>query len=201
MLLSKESPYYTHPFGSMGPTLETARQSEFFQWFHMEETERHPDEPGEAVRFRPSGEKFHDLCYLDILIAAHGELVRMELIVQRAFLDGTDHLFAQDLVKSFLGAVLPDACKSVLEGFMKEMNAPGGDGATPGFQVFRGRHPAWRTQTGWTRLLLANLPLTEAPILVVQVCTNPTAPNAVLIKEKEIANNTGSATAESGDEC
>jgi hypothetical protein len=184
MLLSKESPYYTHDFGSVGPTLESALQSEFFQWFHMEETERHPDDPGEAVRFRPSGEKFHDLCYLDVLIASRGELIRMELVVQRAFLDGTDNLFAQDLVKSFFVAVLPDACKEVLQDFMREMNVPGGNGVMPGFLVFRGRRPAWRTQTGRTRLLLANLPLTEAPVLVVQVCPNPTAPNAVLIEEK-----------------
>jgi hypothetical protein len=41
----------------MGETLETALQTEFFKWFHLEETERKPEEPGEQVRFRPSGEK------------------------------------------------------------------------------------------------------------------------------------------------
>jgi hypothetical protein len=184
MLLRGEF-YYTYHFGSMGQTLETARQSEFFQWFHMEESERRPEDPGEAVRFRPSGEKFHDLCYLDALIAPSGELVRMELVVRRAFLDGSDHLFAQDLVKSFLLGVLPDACREVLHDFMQEIIEPGGNGDTPGFLVFRGRQSTWQTQTGWSRLLLANLPLPEGTSLVLQVGPNPSAPNAKLIEEKK----------------
>jgi hypothetical protein len=185
MLLTKGAPYYTHAFGSMGETLETAVQTEFFKWFHLEETERKPDEPGEEVRFRPSGEKFHDLCYLDVLMASAGELVRMELVVRRAYIEGRDRHFAQDLVKSFLLAVLPDACQAVLKDFMQEITEfPGGRGVTPGYLVYLGQHPAWRVQTGWTRLTLANLPLTDAASLVVQVYPNPKAPNSVLIKGK-----------------
>lgn len=118
MLLTKGAPYYTHAFGSMGETLETALQTEFFKWFHLEETERKPEEPGEELRFRPSGEKFHDLCYLDVLAAPGEVLVRMELVVRRAYIDGRDRHFAQDLVKSFLLAVLPDACQAVLKDFL-----------------------------------------------------------------------------------
>jgi hypothetical protein len=189
-MLLKDEFYYTYNFGSMGQTLETARQSEFFQWFHMEECERRPEEPGEAVRFRPSGDKFHDLCYLDTLMAPTGELVRMELVVRRAFLDGSDRLFAQDLVKSFLMGVLPDACRNLLHEFMQEIIVPGGDGVTPGFLVFRGRQSEWRTQTGWSRLQLANLQLPEGASFVAQVGPNPSAPNAKLIQEREIFRNT-----------
>ena len=183
MLLTKGAPYYTHAFGSMGGTLQTALQTEFFKWFQFEETERKAEEPGEEVRFRPSGEKFHELCYLDVLIASGGELVRMELVVRRAFIEGRDRHFAQDLVKSFLLAVLPDACQSVLNDFMQEIkDIPGGRGVTAGYLTYSGQRPAWRVQTGWTRLTLANLPLTDAASLVVQVYPNPKAPNSVLIK-------------------
>ena len=177
-MLLGDGPFYTYSFGSMGRSLATAKQTEFFQWFHMEETERRPEEPGTLVRFRPSGEKFHELCYLDSLSAAGAELVRMELVVLRTFIDGTDRLFAQDLVKSFLIGVLPDACKQILQDFMREITTPAGDGITPGFQVFRGRQKDWSTQTGWSRLSFANLPLPEGPAFVLQVGPNPTAPNA-----------------------
>jgi hypothetical protein len=180
-MLLGNGPFYTYCFGSMGQTLATSRQSEFFQWFHMEETERRPEEPGMLIRFRPSGDKFQDLCSLDILSVPSGELVRMELVVQRTFIDGTDHLFAQDLVKSFLMGALPDACKHVLQDFMREIVAPGGDGIAPGFQVFCGRQKDWSTQTGWTRLLFANLSLSQGPSFVLQVGPNPTAPNAKLV--------------------
>lgn len=185
MLLTKGAPYYTHAFGSMGGTLGTAMQTEFFKWFHLEETERKAEEPGEEVRFRPSGEKFHELGYLDVLTASGGELARMELVVRRAYIEGRDRHFAQDLVKSFLLAVLPDACQAVLSDFMEEIkDIPGGRGVTPGYLTYSGQRPAWRIQTGWTRLTLANLPLTDAASLVVQVYPNPKAPNSVLIKGK-----------------
>ena len=183
-MLSGSGPYYTYHFGSMGQTLETARKSAFFQWFHMEESERRQEWPGEVARFRPSGKKFHDLCYLETLMGASGDIVRMELVVRRTFIDGADGLFAQDLVKSFLIGALPQACQHLLHEFMEEINLPGGNGETPGFRVFRGQNREWTVQTGWSRLLLANLPAAGAPCLVVQVGPNPKAPNARLVERK-----------------
>lgn len=177
-MLLETKPYYTYCFGSMGTTLETARKTGFFRWFHMAESERHPEEPAELVRFRPAGDKFHDLCFLDILLAPGGEFVRMELVVKRSFIDGADGLFAQDLVNSFLRAALPDACRSLLEDFITEINTPAGDGQTPSFQVFKGRLNTWSKQTGWSRLHFANLTVAEVPSLVLNVGPNPDAPNA-----------------------
>ncbi len=177
-MLLETKPYYTYCFGSMGTTLESARKTGFFQWFHMAETERRAEEPGELVRFRPAGDKFHDLCSLDILLTPGGEFIRMELAVKRSFIDGPDSLFAQDLVNSFLHAALPDACRSILENFISEINTPAGDGQTPAFQVFKGRLNAWSTQTGWSRLHFANLSVDEIPSLVLNVGPNPEAPNA-----------------------
>jgi len=174
-------PFYTYNFGSMSETLETALQTEFFKWFHLEETERRPETPGEVVRFRSSGPKFRDLCYLDVLRAANGRLVRMELVLQRQFIDGRDRDFAQDIVKSFLIAALPQACQAVLKDFMGEISTIRAVGVTPGHLTFQGRQSVWQTQTGWSRLVLANLSLLEGPSFVVHVKPNPTAPNAVLI--------------------
>jgi hypothetical protein len=172
------SPFYTHPFGAMGEKLETARRTPFFEWFHLEETERQREDPGEAVRFRPSGDKFHELCYLDALVASGGDVVQMELVVRRSFLDGSDHLFARDLVKSFLLASLPDACRNVLQDFIREITSLGENGETPGYLVFLGTRKEWKTQTGWTNLILANLLPAETPSFVVHVSANPDAPNA-----------------------
>jgi hypothetical protein len=180
MLISSK-PYYTYSFGSMGTTRETARENGFFQWFHLEEIERRVEEPGEVARFRPSGEKFRELCYLDVLMAPGGRLVRMELVVLRRFIDGRDALFAQDLIKSFLQASLPMACQHVLSDFMGEIDLPGRGGSTEGFLVFRGSQRSWETMTASSRLILANLLLQEEAVLVVQVGPNPSAPNAVLI--------------------
>jgi hypothetical protein len=134
------------------------------------------------VRFRPSGEKFHDLCYLDALLAPGGVLVQMELVVQRTFLDGSDHIFAHDLVNSFLLAALPDACRNLLEDFIREISTVGASGETPGYLVFLGPRKDWHVQTGWTNLTLANLPVSETPSFVIRVSANPEAPNAKQIE-------------------
>ena len=94
--------HYTYAFGSMGHTLNTAAQTEFFEWFHLELAERRIEAPGAVVRYRPSGSKFQRLCSLEITVTPADELVRMELALSRNFVDGPDSLFAQDLVKSFL---------------------------------------------------------------------------------------------------
>lgn len=176
-------PYYTHSFGAMGETLDSARGTKFFEWFHLEETERHVERPGEVIRFRPSGEAFHALCYLDVLATGTSKMILLELVVARSFLDGSNHLFAQDLVKSFLFGSLPDACRSLLSDFLAEMNVPGGEGKSPGYNVFRGRQNEWLAETGWSRLVLANLNPAQIPSLVVHVGANPTAPNAELIEK------------------
>ncbi len=177
-MLLETRPYFTYCFGSMGTTLENAKKTGFFRWFHMAELERRPEEPGELVRFRPAGDKFHDLCFLDILLAPGGDFVRMELVVKRSFVDGHDSLFAQDLVNSFLHAALPDACRSILDDFITEINTPAGEGQTPAFHVFKGRLNAWSTQTGWSRLQFANLSVAEMPSLVLNLGPSPEAPNA-----------------------
>ena len=181
MLLGSR-PYYTYNFGSLGRTLESARKSEFFQWFHFEKSERSAQDPGESVKFRPSGEAFRDLCWLDVLVAPTGAMVRIELVVRRSFIEGNQGLFAQDLVKSFLNATLPDACRAVLHEFVTEINELGSNGETTAYHTFRGRHPTWRVQTGWSRLWLANLPLPQGSAFVAQIGPNPTAPNATLIE-------------------
>src|SRR5580692_5567936 len=122
-MILAEPPYYTHSFGAMGETLESARRTEFFAWFNLEEAGRRAEPPGEAVRFRPSGAKFRELCYLDALTAPQAPgapLVALELVVRREFIEGRDGIFAQDLVKSFLLAALPDACREVLQEFLAE---------------------------------------------------------------------------------
>jgi hypothetical protein len=187
-MIFASQPFYTYCFGALGRTLESARQTGFFKWFHLVETEQTSQQPGRVTRFRPSGDKFRNLCYLDALEDSSGALVQMELVLSRAFIDGRDRLFAQDLVKSFLVAVLPDACQHLLEDLMREFQTPGAPARMPGFFVFAGKRDAWDTKTGWSRLALRNVVLNEQSVFAVSVCPNPEAPNAVRVGGK---SNTG----------
>ncbi len=183
-MISVSQPYYTFSFGKMGRTLETARQTGFFDWFHLVETEQTSCEPGQLTRFRPEGERFRNLCFFDVLEASEGSIVQMELVLSRKFIDGRDMLFAQDLVKSFLLTILPDACQHLLTDVMQEFTTPGMRCVTPGFRVFVGQRDEWATQTGWSRLAFSNVSLKEERVFVVRVSPNPKAPNATRIGGK-----------------
>ena len=183
-MISKKYPFYTYRFGKMGRTMETARQTGFFQWFHMVQDEQTAEEPGRLTHFRPEGRKFHDLCFLDALEALDGRLVQLELVVSRRFIESRDWPFAQDLVKSFLVAALPDACQHVLSDLMQQFETLGASGVSPGFLVYTGRRNDWSAQTGWSRLSLKNAQLNGHQVFAVNVCPNPGAPNATLIGGK-----------------
>ena len=44
--------------GELGETVEQARKTEFFRWFHLEETGRSMGKAGTVVHFKPSADKF-----------------------------------------------------------------------------------------------------------------------------------------------
>jgi hypothetical protein len=180
-MISPSQPFYTYCFGRFGRTLVSARQTGFFEWFHLVETEQTSEKPGRVTRFRPSGEKFRNFCHLDVLADPGGALVQMELVLSRAFIDGRDRLFAQDLVKSFLVAALPDACQHLLGNLMSELKTPATRGGTPGFLVFAGRRDTWSTRTGWSRMAFNNVMLNGERLFAVSVCPNPEAPNATRV--------------------
>ena len=108
----------------------------------------------------------------------------MELVVLRGFIDGRNRIFSHDLVKSFLLAVLPDACQDVLSDLIQEFVSPDLPGRVPGALVFNGRRDRWETTTGWSRLSMSNVTANDQPAFVVHVRPNPKAPNAVQIGGK-----------------
>src|SRR3989441_7170643 len=91
--------------GDLGERLEQARKTEFFRWFHLEETGR----AGRVVQFKPSGEKFRPLVTLNVTLDPSGRMVGVELVLSRAFIDsGREGTFARDIAKSFLRVATSD---------------------------------------------------------------------------------------------
>jgi len=169
-----QSPAYD--FGNLGSTLETAANSPFWQWFHLE----HTGGQNGVSRFQPNGPKFHSLCYVDVTSSANGAIAAVTLGVQRKFVEGREEPFARDLVKSFLCAVLPERSDE-LERFVDEVGAeyggsqpvitgpsaptprraPAGSRPTPAYLVFIGRGKRCEMKSGAFEVLEENV--TEGP--------------------------------------
>ncbi len=63
--------------GELGENVEQARKTEFFRWFHLEESGR----TGSAVHFKPSAEKFRRLVTLNLSLDSRQRLIGAELVL------------------------------------------------------------------------------------------------------------------------
>lgn len=108
---------------ALGASLEQARASEFFRWFHLIEVSKGTTidcdaQKGEGQvrhRFRPSGSTFGELVDLTVGVSGDGNVCTACLGIDRGFIaDSRIRPFARDIAKSFLSWVLPlDACNAL----------------------------------------------------------------------------------------
>src|SRR5260221_2471329 len=68
--------------GELGEKVEQARKTEFFRWFHLEESGR----TGSAVHFKPNAEKVRRPVTLNPLLDFRQRLIRAEAGLSRSFL-------------------------------------------------------------------------------------------------------------------
>lgn len=101
--------YMNEPECLLGSKLENARNTDFFTWFCLEQTDSMGVAgPRTTHIFKPSGEKFHELVTVRVSINAEGHIDRLELILARSFInDRREGIFARDIAKSFLRSATP----------------------------------------------------------------------------------------------
>jgi hypothetical protein len=163
--------------GNLGETLDQAKQTEFFRWFHLDETGR----TARVVHFKPSGDKFHNLVTLNLALDTRGRLAGAELILLRSFVDsGRDGMFARDIAKSFVRVVTPAEERDTVADLLAEIEQPPANlsqtlivgtrttprppaKSTPGYQVFLGQRASY--QQGPIKLM--NRVVNNAPCLVI----------------------------------
>jgi hypothetical protein len=90
-------------FGGFGMNLDQARKTDFFSWFHLQQTGEEQTPQGATITFKPSGKQFRDLVTMKVTTATDGDLTGMEIILSRAFVDSKrDGIFARDIAKSLI---------------------------------------------------------------------------------------------------
>jgi hypothetical protein len=158
----------------LGASIDQAPVSEFFRWFHLEQTEVR--ESGDSRRehvYRPSGATFHELAAVTIRTASGKTITSATLQLTRGFIDHErDHVFARDITKSFLYAFMPPGDLKKVEDFTNEIErgAIGSPGIihrtvplppvpvepSPGYKVFLGRAIQYRFEGEQCALIAKN---------------------------------------------
>ena len=161
-------------FGTFGGRLETATETHFFQWFHLQPVASEPVEDG-VKRYRPSGPSFKSEVAFDVTLDGEGNTVRLALHLARGFIeDVRNGPFATDIACSFLSDVLPEmdraATEPLLVALQREMvnrsTVISRAGTIPearplgewsgALDVYYGRADVFERALGHTRLALRN---------------------------------------------
>ena len=113
--------------GHLGSTVEDAKKTDLFTFFHLKETGRDT-----MVHYRPSGTDFHDLAEVNLAVAGDS-LTGARLSLARSFVSGPNVVFAKDLMVSFLSTALTDRDLGILKPLITQANVPGLGGAPDTF--------------------------------------------------------------------
>jgi hypothetical protein len=105
-------------FGSLGDTIDSAKRTDFFTFFNLEQTRASAGDKGRRLLiFQPSGPAFHSLAAVEATTDANGRLLRMQLALARRFLDDPRNApFAHDIATSFLRDSMPTQDQGILAG-------------------------------------------------------------------------------------
>lgn len=90
-------------FGSFGATPGALTATDFYRWFHLEQTEMiRTEDGGTTATYRSTGQ-FRELAAIHIVAGADGWTDALSLQVARSFVDDPrEGVFARDLVASFI---------------------------------------------------------------------------------------------------
>jgi hypothetical protein len=90
-------------FGGFGTSMDQAGKTDFFTWFHLQQTGEEQTAQGTIIVFKPSGKQFRDLVTMKVTTGPDRAITGMELMLSRAFVDSKkDGIFARDIAKSLL---------------------------------------------------------------------------------------------------
>ena len=110
-LLAVQRKIQLGPLGKLGDTSSKALQTDFFKFFHLEETAKTPSPDGSVlISYAPTAPKFRPLVTVRLRLAPGGWISNADLLIKRRLLeDPRDESSGRDICKSFLEAATLDA--------------------------------------------------------------------------------------------
>jgi hypothetical protein len=171
--LGLAAPLAAANFGNFGEGLDQAKQTEFFQWFNLEQTDLTRTGGNAVVSFKPSGKKFHYLVTVKVTTEAGGRILSVEMALARSFIDDPqDGIFARDIAKSFLQTALPAPRDREMSDLINEIEHQGAstmtiikrgghepklpEKPTPGYLTYLGNQPSYEHRLPGLLLRLEN---------------------------------------------
>jgi hypothetical protein len=184
--LGLAAPLVALTFGNLGETLEQAKQTDLFRFFHLEQSQVSKSDGSTVTAFKPSGAKFRPLVTIKVTTDGAGRILALEMALARSFIDDPrDGIFARDIAKSFLQAGLPASRDSETTDLINEIELHGTstmtiikraapepnlpEKPTPGYLTYLGKQPSYEHRLRDYLLRLVNETEGGAAVLVFSV--------------------------------
>ena len=159
----------------LGQELHQARDTWFFQWFHLQRQTARREGDGGLIRFSPQGGAFRSKVVLDLAVDGSGAISSMTLGLERAFVDDPDDgPFARDIAQAFLRAALPPADAVQARALADEVAALETPADEPehseGYAVYLGQKAEHTLESDYGAMVtLANLGMDGTDWLLISV--------------------------------
>jgi hypothetical protein len=172
----------------LGSKLSDAQQSNFFTWFHLEQTG--PAQTlcdGKFAEYKPSGSTLRALTSVHVTSDGQERIQSLELILTRSFIeDRVNGIYARDIAKSLLQSALSDADRDRFKELINQIeflfsrgrpmimrasrqtpNLP--EEPTPGYAVYLGKSERWEDRIWEGTIVIENLVLGSVPVCSIFV--------------------------------
>lgn len=159
----------------LGQDLNLARDTWFFQWFHLIRQTARRDGNGGLIRFVPQGGAFRNQVALDLAVDAAGAIASVTLGLGRKFVDDADDgPYARDIAQAFLRAALPPpdalAARALADEIAAADPSPVFDrGPSEAYGVYLGQGPECVLESAAARVTVANLGIEGEDWLLISV--------------------------------
>ena len=172
--------------GLLGMNLVDAQKTDFFNWFHLRETDREKDTMGRTVvSFKPEGGTFQKLVTVKAVLAGPSRIVQLDLFLSRAFLnDRNQRESANDIAKSVLLDAVGPADRTAVKILTDEINSNRGSDMrlltahpqsetplkeSPGYLTYLGKRYMYTQELSATTLKIANVKQDDEDWLDIQI--------------------------------
>jgi hypothetical protein len=169
----------------LGQDLNQARDTWFFQWFHLQRQTAKKDGDVGLIRFSPQGGAFRNQVALDLAVDPGGAITLMTLGLGRKFVDDPDDgPYARDIAQAFLRAALPPAdavgARALADEIATLETPPESDrGPSEAYAVFLGRAPEFTIESDYgAQVTVANLGIEGEDWLLISVRRKGLGPRA-----------------------
>lgn len=176
-------------FGGFGDSLDQAKGTHFFQWFHLTQTAQEQAAGSTVTSFKPSGKRFRDLVTFKVTTGRKGDITGMELILSRKFVDSPqDGIFARDIAKSLLRTAFSTGADNDVRSLAAAIEQLGVSTApiiqhestkppkvpdevfyTPGYLTYLGQRQSYEHAVAGKILRLENAPLNGVKSLTISI--------------------------------